>query len=543
MGLTLLVGLAGPLTIRFGPAFANEPTDFRRDIAPLLERSCLRCHQPGNEKGDVSLATIEDLKADSAYLVPGDPADSYLLDLLIPEVEGKLPQMPRQGDPLTPDEVERIRRWIAEGATWPDQMVLHDRSKADANWWSLQALAEVDVKAVDGISERWASHPIDRLLFATMAEKGLRPSPPADRRDLIRRITYDLTGLPPTRDAVESFLNDSSPDAFERVVDRLLASPHYGERWGRHWLDVVRFGESNGFERNVLIENMWPFRDYVIRSLNDDKPFDRLVLEHLAGDQIGRGDPAIEVGTTFLVCGPYDDVKNQDVIQSAQIRANTIDEMIRATAETFLGFTVGCARCHDHKFDPIPTRDYYAFFATFAGVEHGSRVLASDEAQRSHRRRLDPLRSDRERLIKARAGLQAEIEARGLEHASTLEASWIRPAVDRFGTEETFPPILAKQVRLIAESRDDRPDIRTGYHIDEFEVWSAEAAPRNVALEANGGKAEGQSRVADDFAGAYGPRLTIDGKYNARWLAAEAELTITLSEPMRIDRVVFSSDR
>ncbi|HEX6984223.1 MAG TPA: DUF1549 and DUF1553 domain-containing protein, partial [Planctomycetaceae bacterium] len=184
---------------------------------------------------------------------------------------------------------------------------------------------------------------------------------------------YDLTGLPPTPEEIESFAAADRPDAYERLVDRLLASPRYGERWGRHWLDVVRFGESNGFERNVLINNVWPFRDYVIRSFNEDKPFDRLVLEHLAGDVIAAGDSDVAVGTAFLVCGPYDNVGNQDPAAAAVIRADALDEMIRATGEAFLGLTVGCARCHDHKFDPITQADYHALYATFAGVKHGER--------------------------------------------------------------------------------------------------------------------------------------------------------------------------
>src|SRR6476659_2076619 len=184
------------------------------------------------------------------------------------------------------------------------------------------------------------------------------------RRGCVRRrrrirATYDLTGLPPTPEEVAAFVADTSPTAYEALIDRLLASPRYGEQWGRHWLDVVRFGESTGYEINHLIENAWPYRDYIIRSFNEDKPFDRLVVEQLAGDAIGPGDPAIEVALTFLVCGPFDIVGNADAVQAAQIRADTVDEMIRGTSEAFLGLTIGCARCHDHKCDPIKQRDYY----------------------------------------------------------------------------------------------------------------------------------------------------------------------------------------
>ena len=196
----------------------------------------------------------------------------------------------------------------------------------------------------------------------------------------------------------------------EKLIDRLLASPHYGEQWGRHWLDVVRFGESRGFERNEIIDNAWPFRDYVIRSLNEDKPFDVLVREHLAGDVIGKDQPGVEVGVTFLVGGPYDDVGNQDAAQAAQIRANTIDEMIRATAEAFLGLTVGCARCHDHKFDPVLQRDYYGLYATFAGVYHGSRAVATAEQRQARDEALRPLNENRDRLTKQLAALDAAID-------------------------------------------------------------------------------------------------------------------------------------
>ena len=225
----------------------------------------------------------------------------------------------------------------------------------------------------------------------------------------IRRAKYDLLGLPPTPEEVAAFLADTSPDAYEKLIDRLLQSPHYGERWGRHWLDVIRFGESIGFERNVIVDNAWPFRDYVIRSLNEDKPFDRMVIEHLAGDVIGAGDPDVEVGTTFLVCGPYDDVGNQDAVQAAQIRANTIDDMIRAAAESFLGLTVGCARCHNHKFDPITQQDYYSLYATLAGVRHGQREIATEAARAERTERLRPLQEARRKPVQQKHDLEQAI--------------------------------------------------------------------------------------------------------------------------------------
>ena len=180
---------------------------------------------------------------------------------------------------------------------------------------------------------------------------------------------------------MSAFEKVTDPRAWEKVIDRLLASPRYGERWGRHWLDVVRFGESRGYERNVIIDNIWPFRDYVINSINDDKPFNQFITEHLAGDVVGKGSPDVEVATAFLVAGPYDDVGNQDAAQKNIIRANTLDGMITATGSAFLGLTVNCAKCHDHKFDPIEQADYYRLRATFEGVKQGERTIATPEAE------------------------------------------------------------------------------------------------------------------------------------------------------------------
>jgi hypothetical protein len=301
-------------------------------------------------------------------LVAGDPNASYLVEV-VTAAAGEKPLMPKEGTPLSEQEVSTIRDWIREGARWPDNVVVKDLARADQDWWSLRPLSAAE-PATTGTPAEWRDNPIDRFVFARLAAAGLQPNPAADRRTLIRRASYDLTGLPPTPEEAAAFASDESPNAYEKLVDRLLASPRYGEQWGRHWLDVARFGESTGFEVNHVVDGAWPYRDYVIRSFNEDKPFDRMVVEQLAGDAVGPGDPAVEVALTFLVCGPFDIVGNKDLVQAAQIRADTVDEMIRATGEAFLGLTVGCARCHDHKFDPITQHDYYSLYATLAGVYH-----------------------------------------------------------------------------------------------------------------------------------------------------------------------------
>jgi hypothetical protein len=515
---------------------------FQNQVKPVLVERCLKCHG-SDRKGGLDLRAKESALQggeSGAVIVPGQPDDS----LLIEYVESH--EMP-PGRPLPAEEITILRRWIAEGPYLPavaiDPLAVSTSQRAGYDWWSLQPLADPVPPSPVDVPEIWTHHPIDRFVADRLANMGLRPSPPADRATLMRRASYDLTGLPPSIEELESFVHDTRPDAYEQLIDRLLASPHYGEHWGRHWLDVVRFGESNGFERNQIIDNAWPFRDYVIRSFNADKPFDQLVREHLAGDRIGAGDPQVEVGTTFLVCGPYDDVGNQDPVQAAQIRANTIDDIIRGVGETFLGMTVGCARCHDHKFDPIAQRDYYGLYATFAGVHHGSRQLGTPAQKQERADRVRVLQDQKSSLAQRKTALEEALLARAEGDAAVLEATWQRPSAARHGTEEVFTPVETRFVRLIVEGVDTDPLARTGYRIDEFEVWTADTPSQNVALAAAGATASGASPVAEDFAGAYSAHLAIDGQFGAPWIAAGPELTIALARPATVGRVFFSSDR
>lgn len=401
---TLTILLLVTATLSGAPATqaADGPqrVDFNRQVAPILEQHCIRCHQPANKKGELSLATRADLEANE-LLLAGKPDESRLLEV-VAAAAGAKPEMPKEGEPLSEKEVTVLRDWISQGANWPNDVVVKERSKADRNWWSLRPL-RADVPSADDVPNEWRENPIDIFIDTKLKSAGLQPNPPADRRTLVRRVTFDLTGLPPTPAEVAAFIDDAAPGAYERLVDRLLASPRYGEHVGRQWLDVVRFGESTGFEVNHIIDNAWPYRDYVIRSLNDDKPFDQFVMEQLAADSLAPGDPAVEIGLNFLVCGPIDIVGNADAVQAAQIRADGIDEMIRTTGEAFLGLTVGCARCHDHKFDPVTQRDYYSLYATLAGVFHGDRAVAPEEQLREHAAKRAPLEAQKKQLQEARA--------------------------------------------------------------------------------------------------------------------------------------------
>jgi hypothetical protein len=254
--------------------------------------------------------------------------------------------------------------------------------RAGKDWWSLQPLAKPvppPVRQVD-----WVRNPIDAFVLARLESQGLTPAPDADRTTLIRRVTYDLLGLPPRPEEIDAFVNDPSALAYERLVDRLLASPHYGERWGRHWLDVARFGESHGYEYDRLRENAWPYRDYVICSFNRDKPYPQFIREQLAGDVVEPVTAEGIAATGFLVAGPWDEANNaqQSVVMKMRVREEELEDTISAVGQTFLGMTINCARCHNHKFDPIPQQDYYRFKAALEGVRHGERALMSAQEAR-----------------------------------------------------------------------------------------------------------------------------------------------------------------
>jgi cytochrome c553 len=550
--LTMLV-IALPCT---SARAEEEKVSFETRVAPVLSAKCVSCHHPGNAKGGLDLSTRVGLIRGGelgAGVVPGKPDDSPIYTRAI-VTAGQKPEMPAKGEPLTPIEAAALRVWIEQGVNWPDKLVLREKSKADASFWSFQPRKELSPPAANEAPTTWQAHPIDRFVWQQLHERGLQPNPPADARTFIRRATFDLLGLPPTPEEVATFVQECSeehagksdrvaPQAVARLIDRLLQNPHYGEHWGRHWLDVIRFGESRGYERNEIITNLWPFRDYVIRSFNEDKPFDQLVLEHLAGDVVGKDQPEIEIGSAFLVAGPYDDVGNQDPAAAAQIRADQMDEIIRATSEAFLGLTMGCARCHDHKFDPLTQKDYYALYATFAGTVHGPREVSTVEARNQREAQLSPLRTQRGKLVAEQAALEKELVDRIQQREAEGTKQWTRPRASRYGTEETFEPHPAKFIRLTVEGNDSADPKRTGFGIDEFEVWTDEENPRNVALATLGGTATGASRAPKDFAGAYDVALTIDGKFGERWSAAGNTLQITLKEPQKIRRVLFSSDR
>ena len=361
-----------------GLARADEAF-FRDSIAPLLEAHCLSCHYGPEPKGGLSLETAERLLigGDSgSAVVPGKPDESLLLEA----ISGDEPAMPQDGKPLSAPEVAAIADWIAAGASWPEGVTLVDRKAYDLDWWSLQPLVQPPVPEP---RSDWIRTPIDSFILAALREHGLEPSPQADRRTLIRRLYFDLVGLPPAPEEVEAFIADGDPQAYEQLVDRLLASPHYGERWGRHWLDVARYGDTHGYDKDKVRPNAWPYRDYVIRAFNQDKPYGRFVEEQVAGDVLYPDSDDGVVATGFIVAGPFDFVGQIEVAEGTLAKAITRnldrDDMVAATLGTFNSMTAQCARCHNHKFDPISQEDYYSLQAVFAGVDRADRPYGGSD--------------------------------------------------------------------------------------------------------------------------------------------------------------------
>lgn len=522
--------------------YAEKTTTKESPALAVLEKRCVRCHNARKKSSGLDLSTLSAAEEGGNT---GDPAlvpkrlDASLLWEKISHDE-----MPPE-DPLPTEEQTLIRAWIEGGAPWERQLVATTRPRAGPDWWSIQPLQSAPPPKLDAIPKEWTRSPVDRFVYAKLQEKGLKPTPAADRRTLIRRATYDLTGLPPTPEDVEAFVTDTRPDAYERLLDRLLASPHYGERWGRHWLDVVRFGESNGYEQNHVRNDAWPFRDYVIRSFNDDKPFDQMVLEHLAGDQIAAGDPDVSVGTGFLVAGPHDTVGNGAIEALLQARANDLDDMIGTTSATFLGLTVNCSRCHDHKFDPILQTDYYRLQAVFAGVRHGRRSLASPEEARERRRQQETIDAELATVDGEISTLKAAVQPRIEAQSDSLLIGLSEPVTSR-GTEEAFAAVEARFVRFSVYATT-----RGGVRVDEFEVWTADREnepPRNVALASAGSRVTARNtRTDNDDPTIYSPDHLIDGGFAARWISGErggtGQFTIELARPHMISHVFWSRDR
>ncbi|MFG0289150.1 MAG: PSD1 and planctomycete cytochrome C domain-containing protein [Rhodopirellula sp. JB044] len=356
------------------PSTGRAEVDYARDVQPILARKCFSCHGPDQAESGVAfhepvLALAEADSGDFA-IVPGDVEASGVIARI--ESDDEYERMPPEGEPLSPEEIGTLKEWISEGAPFRRHWAFEPLTYPRAPKLTLRSDGTSATK-LRSTSNRHPStsqnatdavHPIDAFVWQRLEESGLKQAPRADKRTLIRRVTYDLTGLPPSPQQVADFVANTDPDAYEKLVDRLLASHHYGERWGRHWLDLVRYAETNSFERDAAKPNAWKYRDYVIRSFNNDKPYDQFVQEQLAGDLLGKTTTETITATGYYRLGIWDD----EPADPLQARYDELDDLITTTSQAFLALTINCARCHDHKIDPIPTKDYYSMLAFFADV-------------------------------------------------------------------------------------------------------------------------------------------------------------------------------
>ncbi len=376
-GATMPAGAAVPLG-EGGPAFdADKLAFFEQQVRPLLQSTCIKCHGGEKVKGELRLTSRQSILKggeNGPAISIDQPATSLILKAISWSDDNL--QMPPK-EKLGPEKVAILSKWIEMGAPWtpgagdlanahiekPETHRVVGRVTPEAlKFWSFQPVAHPAVPEVK--NKQWIQSPIDAFVLAKLEAAGLSPAAPASKTALLRRAYYDLAGLPPSPADVDAFLADVSPDAFAKVIDRLLASPHYGEKWGRHWLDVVRYAETNSFERDGIKPNAWRFRDYVIESFNSDKPYDQFVREQIAGDELDTVTHSSIIATGFYRLGQWDDEPSDKL----QARYDELDDIVTTVGQGFLGLTMNCCRCHDHKIDPIPQKDYYSLLAFFQNI-------------------------------------------------------------------------------------------------------------------------------------------------------------------------------
>ena len=500
----------------------GQEIDFKRDIAPILESRCWSCHGEDEESGlrlDRRPNMIRGGDSGLPTIVPGEPERSYLLDV-INHVDEDM-AMPPDEDKLPAEEIELLTRWIQSGANWPGQMEAVAEEKSDH--WSFQPVVrpELPIGGED-------VNPVDAFLAKRLAENELTFSQSADPRTLIRRASIVLTGIAPTAEETEEFVVAFSKDpaneeaAYAALVERLLASPHFGERWAQHWLDVIRWAETNGSESNMYRKNAWIYRDYVIRAFNDDKPYDDFLFEQIAGDTVGQGE-----ATGYLVSGshvPASTVGSEPTAQR-QARADRMDEVLQTVGASALGMTIGCARCHNHKFDPISIGDYYAMSAVFQGVEFGSRF---PELQDDHPQKLREIE-----LTKKLEDVRSELAEFG-----AWEENW------QGFRDLHVPPTTVKKIRVTF--------LKKFVRLDEVEIFGPADPAKNLAsvdygtkpftppeLEHPNGKAE---KLNDGIRGVKGWRSQTPKGGNAKDSKKRPTFELEFAEPVEISRINLSTN-
>ncbi|MFN3152931.1 PSD1 and planctomycete cytochrome C domain-containing protein [Bremerella sp.] len=515
--------LAISLTCIASETVVAEPVDFVRDVRPILQKYCYECHAGDVRKSGLRLdVRSEALQGGELYgesILAGKPEESPLW-LFIADEDADL-RMPPESPSPTSQEIATLHQWIQQGAVWPtgvDEVKLAD----PRDHWSFQPVKEPPLPQVKRTD--WPTNPIDHFILARLEAADLSPSESAPRADWLRRVTFDLTGLPPTPQEWEKFENDKSDEAYQRVVDRLLDSPRYGERWAQHWLDVVRYADTHGFEVNTERPNAWPYRDYVIEALNQDIPYDQFIREQIAGDTMNA-----DAATGFLVTASVllPGQIGKDEASKRLARQDSIDEIVTNIGTSFLGMTIHCARCHNHKFDPISQRDYYEMQAFVSGVEYQDREFEIPLG--------DMQRDQRERWNQRRHEL-----ARQLTQAVPLaDSKSPRPMVNSYENIDRFPPVRTQQVRFQVKATN-----RYEPCIDELEIFNVEGV--NVALADQGVKLSSSGNKVSP--NRHELRLINDGTYgnSSSWMSNEVGggwVSVEFAQPQIIEQVAWGRDR
>ncbi len=512
------IGIALALALGCARAGAVEAIDFQRHIEPILRENCLECHGPEEQESDFRVDRNSTLLGGGGSgietIIPGDPAQSYLIELVRESDEEY--RMPYEREALPENLILLLEKWIAEGAEVPEDLE-EDAEIKKTDHWSLLPVVRPEIPV-----NPMATNPIDAFLLEKLADIGLTYNPEADSRSLVRRTSILLTGLPPTPEQIDAFARAHAKDAdttFLALIDRLLASPHFGERWAQHWLDVIRWAETNGSEANLYRKNAWYFRDYVIRTFNEDRPYHQFIREQLAGDQLSVGH-----ATGFLVAGPHVPTATVGREPSAirQARADRLDEIVQTVGASMLGMTVSCARCHNHKFDPISIKDYYSLTAIFQGVEFGSRY-AEIEASDPNLKREGELRRA---LHQLRQSLQSDRIA--------WEEDW------QGWKELHFPATATTAIRLTFQSKN--------VSIEEIELYGPDDPSENLALSSRGTVAktdDSMTRIRGEVF------FANDGILNTNlWRSTsppESEkqpwIILEFPQPRLVDRMAISSNK
>ena len=496
-------------------ATAVAAVDYENQIKPILANNCVDCHGPDKAKSqlrvDKRAVLLRGGDSGLPAIVPGNAEKSHLLELVKGTKTGEV--MPPKGDRLKSAEIALLEAWITEGANWPGQM--DDVVRVETDFWSFQPVERPEIPGR-------ADNPVDAFLAARLKEVGLKANGPTDARSLIRRASIVLTGLPPKPERVKAFEAAharNADQAYAALVAELMASPHFGERWAQHWLDVIRWAESNGSEANLYRKNAWIYRDYVVRAFNEDKPYDRFVREQIAGDTYGSGD-----AMGFLVSGPHVPAATvgREPAAIRQARADRMDEIMQTIGASFMGVTWNCARCHNHKFDPISIKDYYALTGVFQDIEFGSRF---PEYGAEH-----PRKKRGQELWRAIAKQRRELRKTG-----GWEENW-----GAF-RELHFNPVTTKAIRI---------QFKSAYvGLDELEALGPVSQNENLARKRRGVKLSGfpeegvdgrnpLDRVNDGEYGTMAWRARVDNKAEQKpWVQFD------FKQPEKINRLRLSSNR